>query len=384
MGNEQKFLSSIKDVLNEVINEINIGKSRIFNIADRMRDEIEEKKKELKEIKENLLLIIKEVDNLEKLDKKMRLKLVEESKKAKVEEQDFQKVYEEALDLRVRYITKQNQEKELIRRRDSLERTLKSYKSNIKEADIAVNQVNVALGYLEGELLKDVSKQSEDIESSLAIKILENQEQERKRIARDIHDGPAQFIANAMMRIDFCKVVLEKDLYKGLKQLDDVKVNVKMALKEVRGIIYDLRPRSLEELGLYDSIKEIAQNIANENDMKLKIGVEGDLSDFQKIRQTAVYRIVQEILNNIKKHSKAKNINVKLVYINEVMFIHIEDDGIGFDFYEIINKLKKDGNRFGLLGILERITQLQGKIKINSLDGMGTEYMITIPKGERG
>lgn len=383
MEGEHEFLSSIKDVLNGVIEEINVGKSKIFNIADKMRDEIEEKKKELKGIKENLLLVIDEVDNLEKLDKRMRLRLVEESKKEKIEEQNFQKFYEEALDLRVRYITKQNQEKELIRRRDSLERTLKSYRNNIEEADIAVNQINVALGYLEGKLLKDLSKQNENIETLSAIKILENQEQERKRIARDIHDGPAQFIANAMMRIDFCKIVLKKDLYNGLKELDDVKINVKMALKEVRGIIYDLRPSSLEELGLYDAIKEIAKKIADENNMELKIGMEGDLSDFEKIRQTAVFRIVQEILNNIKKHSKAKNINIRLVYLNGIMCINIGDDGQGFDFDATIKKIKKDGNRFGLLGLLERIAQLQGNFKIDSLENMGTKYIITIPKGKR-
>lgn len=383
MENEEEFLNSIKSVLNGVIDEINVGKSKIFNIADKMRDEIQEKKKELKEIKENLLLVIEEVDSLEKLDKRMRLRLVEESKKVKMEEEYFQKFYEEALDLRVMYITKQNQEKELIRRRDSLERTLKSYKSNIEEADVAVNQINVALGYLEGKLLKDVSKENENIETALAIKILENQEQERKRIARDIHDGPTQFLANAMMRIDFCKIVLEKDLYKGLKELDDVKRNVKMALKEVRGIIYDLRPSSLEELGLYDAINEIAKNVADENNMNLNIGVEGDLSDFQKIRQTAVYRVVQEILNNIKKHSKAKNINIRLVYLNGIMCINIGDDGQGFDFKETVKKIKKDGNRFGLLGLLERITQFQGKFKIDSLEGIGTKYIITIPKGKR-
>ncbi|WP_300383317.1 sensor histidine kinase [Clostridium sp.] len=383
MESKLEILNSVKSILNGVIDEINIGKSKIFNIADRMRDEIEEKKKELREIKQNIILVIDEVDILERLDKNMRLRLVEESKKIKTEEKDFQKFYEEALDLRVKYITKQNQEKDLIIRRDNLERNLINYKKNIEEADVAVNQINVALGYLQGKLLNDVDEENKNIETSLAIKVLENQEQDRKRIARDIHDGPTQFLANAMMRIDFCKIVLEKDLCKGLKELDDVKVNVKMALKEVRGIIYDLRPSSLEELGLYDAIKEMAKNITDENNMNLKLGLEGDLSDFQKIRQTTVYRIVQEILNNIKRHSKAKNINIRLVYLNGVMCINVEDDGQGFKFDETIKKIKKDGNRFGLLGLLERITQFQGRFKIDSLEGMGTKYIITIPKGKR-
>ena len=180
----------------------------------------------------------------------MRIKLVEESKNTLISNQEPIKIiYEEALDIRVKYITRQTEEKELILRRDVLERSLKGYNSSIEEAEGAVNQINIALGYLEGNVLEGLKEDDKNSRMINEIKILEKQEIERRRIAREIHDGPAQYIANAMMRIDFCKLVMKKDLEKGLKELDDVKGNVKMALKEVRGIIYDLRPLSLEEEG---------------------------------------------------------------------------------------------------------------------------------------
>ena len=177
MINEKYSSEDIKEIIDGVIEEINVGKTKIFHIADVMRDELEIKKKELYDIKSRLSKVINEVDYLEKADKAMRYKLVEESKKlSQVDSDLFKEVYEEALDIRVRYITKQNEEKELILKRDNLERTLKNYNLNIEEAQGAVNQINIALGYLEGNILDIINDQDEKSQMIVGIKILENQE----------------------------------------------------------------------------------------------------------------------------------------------------------------------------------------------------------------
>lgn len=380
MINEKYSSEDIKDIIDGVIEEINVGKTKIFHIADVMRDELEIKKKELYDIKSRLSKVINEVDYLEKADKAMRYKLVEESKKlSQVDSDLFKEVYEEALDIRVRYITKQNEEKELILKRDNLERTLKNYNLNIEEAQGAVNQINIALGYLEGNILDIINDQDEKSQMIVGIKILENQELERQRIAREIHDGPAQYIANAMMRVDFCKVVVKKDLEKGINELDDLKSNIRMALKEVRGIIYDLRPLHLEELGLIDAIKDMINIISVENDVKIDMIVDESSYEVEKIMQIAIYRIMQEILNNIKKHSKAKYVDIKINYIKDYIYIYIQDDGIGFNVQETLINTKQKGNRYGLIGIFERVKQLRGKIEVKSSKGEGTIYKIRLP-----
>lgn len=371
---------NIKEIINEVIEEINFGRSKIFNIADKMRDEIEIKKEELKVVKAKLSIVLDEVDYLESVDKSMRIKLVEESKKMQSSNQDnFKSLYEEALDIRVKYITKQSEEKELILKRDEIERALKGYNVSIEEAESAVNQINIALGYLEGNILNGIKSNDENCRMLNEINILENQEIERRRIAREIHDGPAQYIANAMMRIDFCKVVIKKDLEEGIKELDDLKTNVKMALKEVRGIIYDLRPLSLEERGLNEAIKEMINIIANENDIEVNSFVQEYEGEVDKIIQIAAYRIVQEILNNIKKHSNAKVIDLRFDYIKDYIYIFIQDDGIGFNVKETLINTKKKGNCYGLLGIYERVKSLGGRIDIKSFLGEGTTYKIKLP-----
>jgi len=380
MVNEKYSSEDIKEIIDGVIEEINVGKTKIFHIADAMRDELEIKKKELYDIKSRLSKVINEVDYLEKADKAMRYKLVEESKKlSQVDSDLFKEVYEEAVDIRVRYITKQNEEKELILKRDNLERTLKNYNLNIEEAQGAVNQINIALGYLEGNILDIINDQDEKSQMIVGIKILENQELERQRIAREIHDGPAQYIANAMMRVDFCKVVVKKDLEKGINELDDLKSNIRMALKEVRGIIYDLRPLHLEELGLMDAIKDMINIISVENDVKIDMIVDESSYEVEKIMQIAIYRIMQEILNNIKKHSKAKYVDIKINYIKDYIYIYIQDDGIGFNVQETLINTKQKGNRYGLIGIFERVKQLRGKIEVKSSKGEGTIYKIRLP-----
>ncbi|MBD7915933.1 sensor histidine kinase [Clostridium sp. Sa3CUN1] len=371
---------NIKEIVNDVIEEINFGKSKIFNIADKMRDEIELKKEELKTIKTKLSIVIDEVDYLEKLDKSMRLKLVEESKKMINSNQDyFKNIYEEALDIRVKYITKQSEEKELILKRDELERALRGYKVSIEEAESAVNQINIALGYLEGNILDGLKSNNENSRMLNEINILENQEIERRRIAREIHDGPAQYIANAIMRIDFCKMVIKKDLEEGIKELDDLKTNVKMALKEVRGIIYDLRPLSLEERGLNEAIKEMINIISTENSIKINVDIESYDGEIDKIIQIAAYRIVQEILNNMKKHSKANIVDLRFNYIKDYIYFFVQDDGIGFNVKETLINTKKKGNCYGLLGIYERVKSLGGRIDIRSSLGEGTTYKIKLP-----
>ncbi|MBS5939801.1 MAG: sensor histidine kinase [Clostridium sp.] len=371
---------NIKEILGDVIEEINDGKSKIFNISDKMRDDLEVSKQELKIIKAKLSEVIDEVDKLEKVDKVMRIKLVEESKKtANADQYHFKLVYEEALETRVRFITKQNEEKELILKRDALERTLRDYIKSIEEAESAVNQINIALGYLQGNFLDILKDEDENSNMINEIKILEAQEVERKRIAREIHDGPAQYLANAMMRIDFCKVVVQKDLNKGIKELDDLKMNVKMALKEVRGIIYDLRPLSLEERGLTDAINELINRIIQENNIEIHSFIEEYPREIDKVIQIAAYRIVQEILNNMKKHSKAKIVDLKVNYIDNYMCIFVKDDGVGFNIRETLARTKEKGNCYGLLGIYERVKSLGGRVDIKSLEGDGVTFKIKLP-----
>lgn len=377
MDNSEEQINSVSMIIKKVIDEINSGKNQIFKIVDNLRDEFEKKREELYEVKREIEKVIQEVDELESLDKKMRLNLADSSKiDGEKLGNIIEKAYEEALEVRVKYITKQNEEKNLRRRRESLEQSLKSYLKNIEDADNTVNQINIALGYLEG----DMSEVEEDSQMTIGIKILESQERERRRIAREVHDGPAQYIANTMMRIDFCKMLVQKDLEQGLKELDDLKSNVRKALKEVRGILFDLRPLSLEERGLSEAIKDMANEISIECKIPVNITLNTMEYEIEHIIEIAVYRIIQEILNNIKKHSKASEAEIRIDCGREYINFIVKDNGIGFDLKETMAKSKEKGTSYGLIGIFDRVTQLQGSIDIKSEANNGTTYKIKLPK----
>jgi two-component system sensor histidine kinase DegS len=186
-------------------------------------------------------------------------------------------------------------------------------------------------------------------------------------------------MANIVMRVDICKMVLSKDLEEGLKELSDLKESVRVALKEVRSIIYDLRPMSLDDLGLIQTIQQTVNNIAEESKIDVSLNLKPIEKEIEPIIQVAVYRIVQEIFNNIKKHSKAKHAEVKLDYGTKYLVLKISDDGIGFDLEKTLERVKTQGNSYGLIGIYDRVNQLQGKIQIKSSAGCGTTYTVNLP-----
>ena len=195
MGNGNG-IKDINLILEKVIEEINEGKDKIFSITESLKNEFENQKQELEIILVNIKETIREVDQLEKKDREMRNKLAKISANLTVSDELVKKVYNEALETKVRYITKQKEERELRGKRDKIEISLKNYLKNIEEAESVVCQVNVVLNYLCGDLGKTVASMNEKNNQEMVIKILEIQEAERGRIAREVHDGAAQYLAS--------------------------------------------------------------------------------------------------------------------------------------------------------------------------------------------
>ncbi|MBU3126181.1 sensor histidine kinase [Clostridium tagluense] len=380
MNNLTIDIGNINDIIKKIIQQISNSRKQILEIVDNVRIEYENQKSELLLIRANIDKVIKEVDALEAQDKLMRKKLVEISKKFNAyNEDEIKYVYESASDIRVKFIIKQNDERQLRERRNTLETVLKKSIKNIDNSEKIINQISIAMGYLEGDILSVLEGADKSSEMFIGIKILEAQENERRRISRDIHDGPAQHIASIIMKADICKKVIQKDLDEGLKELSDLKESVKVALKEIRSIIFDLRPMTLDDLGLNKTIEQAVKSISEDFSMDIKLKLKPMETEVESIIQVAVFRIIQEILNNIKKHSKAKHLEVKLDFGAKYLSLIISDDGIGFDVEETLKRVKTKGTSYGLIGILDRVNQLQGQIHIKSWAGAGCVYNVLLP-----
>ena len=377
MGNGNG-IKDINLILEKVIEEINEGKDKIFSITESLKNEFENQKQELEIILGNIKETSREVDQLEKKDREMRNKLAKISANLTVSDELVKKVYNEALETKVRYITKQKEERELRGKRDKIEISLKNYLKNIEEAESVVCQVNVVLNYLCGDLGKTVASMNEKNNQEMVIKILEIQEAERGRIAREVHDGAAQYLASSIMRIDFCKKILMEDLEKGLKEIDELKSTVRKALMEVRGIIFDLRPPYLEKQTLEESIQDLIDTFSDESNINIKF----KMLNYDKCNNTVeigIYRIVQELICNVKKHSKANYVEILIEKGTNYLFISFKDDGVGFNLEEVIHESKLRKISYGIVGILDRVEGLGGKVDINSRINQGTKYRIKVP-----
>ena len=372
-------MNSINHVLSVVIQDIRKGKERLFNIAESLKNQYEKDCNELEYIKKEIENLVSEIKNLEYADKSMREKLAEASMNFQEDEEVVKKVYDDALNVRVEFLTKQKEEKRLKVKKEVLEKNLENNASNIDAADSVLEQVSVAINYLQGDVSNNIEMAEENSKITYAIRFVEAQEKERNRIAREIHDGPAQYLASSLMRIDFCKMLLNKNLSDGLIELEDLKGNLKKTLKEVRNIIFDLKPPFLNGVTLVAALEDLMEAFQEEcaTEIKMKIRDNGVILDY--IVEVAAYRIIQEILSNVKKHAEAKNVDVRLELTKETVHINIRDNGKGFDIDTLIKNLRRNSKSYGITGIYNRVEELGGTIKVNTSINKGTEYKIKLP-----
>ena len=205
------------------------------------------------------------------------------------DEEVVKKIYDDALDVREEYLTKQNEEKRLLNKKEALEKTLESNATNIDEADSALEQVSVVINYLQGDISNNIEMVEENNKIAYAIRFDEAQEKERNRISREIHDGPAQYLASSLMRIDFCKMLLTKNLDEGLVELEDLKTNLKKTLNEVRNIIFDLKPPFLYGVTLVAALEDLMEAFQEECNTEIKMRIRDNDIILDYIVEVAVY-----------------------------------------------------------------------------------------------
>lgn len=364
-------------IFNSMVETIDSSKNDIFTISEQSRQSFEEMKLELGIVRTKLQDIIQENDMLEVQVKQARARLAEVSQNFRIySEEQVHQAYNAANTFQIRQSVVQSEEKLLRGRRDDLERNMRGLLDTIEKADQLVNQVNVVLNYL-SEDLKDVGPalKNAKMKEDFAIRVIEAQEEERKRISREVHDGPAQMLANVLLRTDLItRSYDEKGVERAIQELRDLKGMVRDTLHEVRRIIYDLRPMALDDLGIVPTLKKYLNSVQDYNKgTYIEFSSRGEDRRMPMNYETAIFRLVQESVNNAIKHGSAKEIRVNFEWLKENVNISIKDNGTGFDM-----ALTKQ-NSFGIVGMKERIDLLGGTMDIQSEIGQGTRIMFIIP-----
>ena len=214
-------------------------------------------------------------------------------------------------------------------------------------------------------------------ETSLAIS------EERTRIALDIHDGLIQTLVGLAYRLDLCEGLQAAGSAPQVRaQLKEIKELLKTAIEEARNVIFNLRPLSFEKGGLIQAIKNYLAAYERQYHIKTELKASVEEKQIQPKLKVFLFRIIQEALSNVHRHSKAKKVWVSLQGDHAVFKTTIQDDGIGFDPRQVTRDPAKLAS-FGLKGIQERCRLLGGTAVIESHPGRGTRIMLELPLEEK-
>jgi len=370
---------SLDKVIDDVILSIQSGQEEIFNISENVLKECEQILQEIEKFKAKVLLVIKEAEELTKEEKNCRHRLFLVSKNlGEYSESDIRKAYNEAKDKQVQLLLKREEEQNLIRERNQLEIRLKKNYEIVEQAESLMSKMKSVMDFLISDDLGKTISNLED-KTQIGMKIIKAQEEERRRIARDIHDGPAQNIASLVIKTEIIEKLLKRGNVHIEEELKDIKAHLRSVLKEIRGIMYDLRPVSLDEVGLIPTIERMAADISYEKNIAIETKKISDYPISNSLNKLIVYRIVQESLNNIVKHSDAKNVTIRIDIRKDSIDGSISDDGKGFDVDSLMEGKNKS---FGLSSMKERAEIARGLITIKSVVGKGTKIMFSIPNEE--
>jgi two-component system NarL family sensor kinase len=229
-------------------------------------------------------------------------------------------------------------------------------------------------------LLRDIAerKRAEEVFRNLSSRIIEAQESERRRVARDLHDGINQILSSIQFRL---KSAEEKDTTKKnplVKQISEARMLLEEAIQEVRRISQNLRPSILDDLGLIAAVRSVCEEFVERCKIQIDTDFSGIVGRLPDNIELVLFRTIQESLNNIEKHSAATHVDLHLVMKDAYVEALIRDNGRGFDHFSLVEK-RKNHRGLGLDGMKERVTYLGGTVEVTSKAPKGTEVIVQIP-----
>ena len=210
-------------------------------------------------------------------------------------------------------------------------------------------------------------------------RIIAVEEDVRRRLARDLHDGPAQMMAALIMSANFVKEALARNaLQHAIRELGEMLPVAEKALRQVRTLLFDLRPVILETQGLAPALESYAHRLREAEGLNVALKVGGEFGRLSHNAEVAIFSVVQEAITNAKKHAKATRIDIEVTPVNDSLTVTIRDNGVGFDVSGVASRYDQRGS-LGLLNMRERAQIVDGTLAISSKPGQGTAITLNLP-----
>lgn len=205
------------------------------------------------------------------------------------------------------------------------------------------------------------------------------EEDARKKLARNLHDGPTQTIAAIAMRLNYIRLLVEQSPPEAMQEIQQLESLARRTTKEIRQMLFTLRPLILETQGLIAALEQLRQKIQETSAVTLHLEADREVERLlSKDAKGSIFYIVEEATNNARKHAEADNIWIRLLQRGMNVVAEVEDDGKGFDVVAMEANYASRGS-LGMINLRERAVLVKGKTVINSSPGHGTKVMVTVP-----
>ena len=213
-------------------------------------------------------------------------------------------------------------------------------------------------------------------EIDLVQKLIEAQEDERRKISRQIHDGPAQSLSNFILQTEIALRLFDSDSEKAREELSSLKAAAATTFSQIRDYIFDLRPMMLDDLGLVPTVRRYTEAFKDKTGLNLNLVVTGSERRLESHLEVLLFRAVQELLGNVREYAQATQVKVTLDLDDAQVRATVEDNGRGFDPGGL---QAKDGEGRGLLSLRDRVAQALGSMEFDSAGGRGSRIVVIIP-----
>lgn len=350
--------------------------ARRDQLVDSITQEMKRIKDKLVEIRGQIEQMQREVDRAQQKNDDINDELqVVQYNIETVPRQDIRVKYDAAMDARMRLTTMRSQLEKSNSDREQLER---------QQALLAqlLNQVQgvEALGSgVEATPMPGTTKGPANI-----VRIVQAQEEEKLRLARLMHDGPAQSLTNFILQTEICQRLFDRDPARAAEELGNLKTAASVTFQKVRDFIFDLRPMMLDDLGVVPTVRRFIDSFRERTDMEVKLDFIGEERRLESHREVMLFRGIQELLGHARDYAQATEVFIRLDMSTEIIKVEVEDNGRGFDAEATFSGdyTHVDPRTQGLITLKEKFELVRGSVTVTSGEGEGTHVSMTLPASD--
>ena len=281
-------------------------------------------------------------------------------------------------DIKATYTTHLENQQRLFTMRGQLEK-LQSDQKNLTRLYELYRRVLDYSGPTEASAPAEVEDKPTSVQA-MVISTIEAQERERQRLARQMHDGPAQALTNLVLQAEICERLFDRDPERARQELHELKDGVVKTFQKVKTFIFDLRPMMLDDLGLFPTIRRYVDGLEEAGVTGVSLNLTGKDRRLAPHKEVTIFRVVQELIHIAREYGRASSVKINFDISDAKVTVSVEDNGKGYELDEELGSA--DANKLGLSTLRERIEILGGQITFDSTPGRGSYISLVLPDEE--